>query len=359
MTAHGGDVWEVAEETGIPASELLDFSANINPRGLPPRALVRLARDAADSRLQSRYPDPSARLLRKALAEQLGIGSEAIVIGPGAESLFAPILQSIRARRALIPVPAFGEYRRVCVQRGIEIEPFLLSRSECFRMPIDRFCHAIRTGGFDVVFLNNPHNPSGTALRISEVKRILEVVREVGAALILDEAFIDYTPDETLVAEAASGTGLVVLRSLTKIYGCPALRVGFAVAEPTIAQRIAGFLSTWPVTQLALDTLTEAVADSQYLSDSVRENATEREELAESLRVLGLVVFPSVANYLLLELAKGPSSAELRKRMIRNHRILLRNCDSYEGLTPGRYLRVAVRSADENLRLVQALSQEL
>ena len=108
-------------------------------------------------------------------------------------------------------------------------------------------------------------------------------------------------------------------------------------------------MPTWPVTQLALDALTEAVADSEYAEASLRENAAERRCLSESLAELGLVVFPSAANYLLLELANGmPAASELRMRLIREHQILIRNCDSYEGLTPGRYVRVAVRSAADN-----------
>ena len=98
MIAHGGDVWQASEALGIPASELLDFSANINPRGLPPRARERLSRDAADARLLSLYPDPSARGLRTALSDHLGVPSDAIVVGPGAEALLAPIMRSVRPR---------------------------------------------------------------------------------------------------------------------------------------------------------------------------------------------------------------------------------------------------------------------
>ena len=106
MIAHGGDVWRVSAELGVDPSEILDFSANINPRGLPLRARERLARDASDARLLSFYPDPSARSLRNALGERLGVARDAIAVGPGAESLLAPILRYVRPRRALIPVPA-------------------------------------------------------------------------------------------------------------------------------------------------------------------------------------------------------------------------------------------------------------
>ena len=345
MTVHGGDVWQVAEQLGIQAGELLDFSANVNPRGLPPRALERLA----NPDLLQFYPDPSARVLRTALSRRLDVPAGAIVIGPGAEALLGPALRSLGMRRALVPVPAFSEYRRVCRQQSVEFVPILLDRANCFRAPLERL-------GGPLVLLNNPHNPSGALLQADEVRRVLDS----GTSMLLDEAFIDYAEHASLTQDAAVRPGLIVLRSLTKFYGCPALRVGYAVAHPDTARRIASYLPAWPVTQLAIDALAVAVEDREYAKTSLAENAAERERLRESLQALGLHVFPSAANYLLFELqAAMPRSAELRSRMIGRHRILIRNCDSYEGLEPGRYVRVAVRSRAQNGRLIEALAQEL
>jgi threonine-phosphate decarboxylase len=360
MTVHGGDVWQAGADLGIPARDLLDFSANINPRGLPPLAMERLARDASDPRLLSLYPDRSAAHLRQALSERLALPAEAITVGPGAEALLAPILRCLDARRVLVPVPAFSEYRRVCEQQAAEYVPFPLDRLTCFRVPVDGLCGRIDTERCDVVLLNNPHNPSGAMLEAHEVRRVTDATASSGATLLLDEAFIDYAPHATLAGEAAARPGLIVLRSLTKFYGCPALRVGYAVSHPETARRIASWLPTWPVTQLALDALAEAVVDLEYAEASLRENAVERERLSELLGGLGLVVFPSAANYLLLELRAGmPAASELRARLATRHRILIRNCDSYEGLAAGCYVRVAVRSAAENGRLTQALGEEL
>jgi len=401
VTVHGGDVWQVGEELGIAPSEILDFSANVNPRGLPPRSRERLVREASDARLLSFYPDPSARRLREALSHQLAVTADAIVVGPGAESLLVPILRYLQPTRALVPVPAFGEYRRICEQEQIEFSPFPLQRAELFRAPVDRLCDRIGSESHGAVLLNNPHNPSGAMLEQHEVQRVLDAASSVtvrfGAAakplahargsdrshdrkgvvssknaeppgnktnfcatLVLDEAFIDYVPHASLVREAANQPHLVVIRSLTKFYGCPALRVGYAVAHPDTIRAIRSLLPTWPVTQLAIDTLAEAVADREYADASLRENALERERLADSLSELGLFVFPSAANYLLLELhADMPAASDLRARLIAKHRILIRNCDSYEGLAPGRYVRVAVRSGEENCCLIQALAEEL
>jgi threonine-phosphate decarboxylase len=359
MIVHGGDVWQVGEDLGIPAQDLLDFSANINPRGLPPAARARLAKDASNARLLSYYPDPSARRLRNALSEHLAVTPESTVVGPGCESLLTPILRCLRPRRALVPIPAFGEYHRVCDQENIEFLPFPLDRSESFQVPLDQLCQRIESESPGSVLLNNPHNPTGAMLNRREMQRVIDAITPP-STLVLDEAFIDYVPHASFVREAAIRPGLIVLRSLTKFYGCPALRVGYAVAHPETIQRIRCLSPTWPVTQLAIDALAEAVADREYADASLIENAAERERLAASLRGLGLVVFPSAANYLFVELAPNmPTASDLRARLIAKHGILIRNCDSYQGLVRGRYVRVAVRTGQENCRLTQALAEEL
>ncbi len=360
MTVHGGEARAVAEEAGIALSEILDFSANVNPRGLPRRARERLLREAANQRLLGLYPEPSARHLRRALSKHLDVPAEAIVVGPGAEALLTPIFRSLRPGHALVPIPAFSEYRRVCAREDVEYTPFALPRDDCFRLPLDRFRRRIETGTFDVVMLNNPHNPSGCTVDADEIRRLLDAVIARGGTLLLDEAFIDYVPGASLAREAAVRDGLIVIRSLTKFYGCPALRVGYAVALPETVKRIASFLPTWPVTALAIETLAEALADEEYANLSLADNAVERERLRKALSALGLSVFPSAANYLLLGLGDSmPNSTELRTRMMERHRILVRNCDSYEGLARGRYVRVAVRTGEENERLIGALGEEL
>jgi threonine-phosphate decarboxylase len=269
-------------------------------------------------------------------------------------------LRCLQPKQALVPVPAFSEYRRVCEQQQIEFAAFPLHRSELFRTSVDGLCRRIESESPGAVLLNNPHNPSGAMLNLHEVRRVADTAISFLATLLLDEAFIDYVHHASLVREAATQPGLIVVRSLTKFYGCPALRVGYAVAHPETIRRIVSLLPTWPVTQLAIDALAEAVADREYAEASLLENAVERQQLSESLSGLGLVVFPSAANYLLLELGEDmPTASELRTRLARNHRILIRNCDSYEGIAPGRYVRVAVRAREENCRLIQALAHEL
>jgi threonine-phosphate decarboxylase len=365
MTTHGGDVWQMAEELGLEATDLLDFSANVNPRGLPRRAIARLTRDADDAALLKLYPDPSARRLKRTLAGLLDVPDQSIVVGAGAEALLAPVLRVALLvsgeESVLVPVPAFSEYRRICEQLSVEFEPWPLEQSEDFRLPVGRLCDRLRAGTVPgAMLLNNPHNPSGALLDRSDMSRIVNVMESAGIGVVLDEAFIDYTPGHSLVTEAASRPGLIVVRSLTKFYGCPALRVGYAVSHPDTIAQIRSTLPTWSVSQLAMDALSEALVDADFVHETLLECESERIRVADTLARLGLKVVPSAANYLLVRLNPSmPDSAELRLQLARDHRILIRNCDSYEGLEKGRWIRLAIRSPHENTRLVSALNSVL
>ncbi|WP_321473139.1 aminotransferase class I/II-fold pyridoxal phosphate-dependent enzyme [uncultured Paludibaculum sp.] len=357
---HGGDVWRVASEYAIPASQLLDFSANVNPRGLPAGARRQLLRDAADVSLLMRYPDPCGDPLRAALSSRLGVPERSIVVGEGAEALLAAAVRSLGARHCLVPVPSFSEYARVCAASGATLHPFALNPTSNFRLAVEKFGRMLRSGQWDTAIVNNPHNPSGALLGSSELWEILEAAAHPGTGLVLDEAFIDYAEHASLVRTAAERSGVIVVRSLTKFYGCPALRVGYAVGTPECINRVAGMMPTWPVTLLALNAMTEALLDEDYARATLQENSLEQARLSAGFARLGAAVFPSAANYLLVQLKEEWASApQLRDRLIREHCILVRNCDSYDGLKTGRYVRIAVRSADENDRLLGALETVL
>ena len=219
-------MWQASQQVGIAPSDLVDFSANINPRGLPRRAQERLVRDSSDSRRLSFYPDPSARCLRGALSKQLDIPAESVDRGTRRRRRcwHAPILQCLGPRRALVPVPAFSEYRRVCGQQRIEVFAISSRSTRNFSGFVrDRLCRSVEAERGGVILLNNPHNPSGSMLEPDQIRRVREAAKSAGATILLDEAFIDYIPGAPVwCADAVAEASLIVLRSLTKFYGCTA-----------------------------------------------------------------------------------------------------------------------------------------
>jgi threonine-phosphate decarboxylase len=348
---HGGDVDRVARAMGIAAGRLLDFSANVNPMGLPARAAERLVREASDSRSTAHYPDPEATELRQLLSQQLEIPGECIVIGAGADSLIHAAVRALQPRRCLIPIPAFSEYERACRAYGCEIVTLPLTPEWALDR---RSLQGTRAG--DLIILNNPHNPTGACASRAEMLERIEMVRGVGGFVLADEAFIDYEPHAAITREAAVHPGVIAIRSLTKFFGCPGLRVGYAVASAATARSLTAQLPPWPVTTLALHTLAEALRDAEYARDSIARNRAARTGLADSLTGLGIHVFPSSANFLFLRLPDRFPALQVRDRLLQEHEILVRECDSFTGLERGRYLRVAVRHDNENARLTNALA---
>jgi threonine-phosphate decarboxylase len=324
--------------------KLLDFSANVNPSGLPTRAAERLARDACDPRVLSQYPDPQAHELRSLLTLQLDVPEECIVIGAGADSLIHAAVHALAPRRCVIPVPAFSEYARACWAYGCAIHTIPLHASEAFR-------------DGDLAVFNNPHNPTGACSSRAEMLDRVANAQSFGAAVLVDEAFIDYTPGDAITREAATQTGVVAIRSLTKFFGCPGLRVGYAVASAETTAVLAAHLPAWPVTTLAMNALAEALRDGDYARETLERNQRDRPRLSEALERLGCQVSPSAANFLFLRLPDRFPSAQVRERLIREYAILVRECDSFEGVEPERYFRVAVRHEGDNARLIEALER--
>lgn len=368
--SHGGDVERIAREVGVSADDLLDFSANINPAGPPAAVLKRLAREAGDVRLLMRYPDIALNELRTAISTHAGVATANIVVANGAAALIdaavrvatAAACDRGEAARCVVPVPAFSEYRRALVAAGCKMLPLPLNRDDDFCLDVDEFAAAITRHRPAMCIITNPHNPSGALIERQALERVVHAAQDAGSILLLDEAFIDYVPNESLTGAAPHSENLIVLRSLTKFYGLPALRVGYAVASGQLAARLHTQIPSWPVTTMAAGAAVEAINDAAYAAQTLESNAQERAWLSFALKGAcpGFLsnVFPSAANFLLLETAStAPTVGHLRDRLIAKHRILVRDCSTYEGLTDGRFIRVAVRDRADNERLVAALDE--
>ena len=337
---HGGDVERAARQAGVASDCILDFSSNINPMGLPAGAAERLAREARDPRMWNRYPDPQYGELRRAISRYAGVAPESIVIASGADSLIHAAVRALAPDRCVIPIPAFSEYERACKAAGCESSP-----------------GPLRPG--DLLILNNPHNPSGACASRDEMLEQIGAAAAAGAAVLADEAFIDYVPESAITQYASQTGGVISIRSLTKFFGCPGLRAGYAVAIPDTARVVGEQLPPWPVTTLAANALAEALQDADYPSAAREQNRQRRERFAAALSALGCDALPGAANFLLLRTPAGSNAVQIRDRLLREHAILVRECDSFAGLEPGRYLRVAVRRDDENQRLITALANIL
>jgi L-threonine-O-3-phosphate decarboxylase len=368
---HGGNLAWAAALAGCPASAILDFSASISPLGPPESAL-----DAIQAHLSSltAYPDPDYGELRTALGEALNVDPDWILPGNGSAELLTWAAWDLSKLSATYLVtPAFGDYWRALSAFGAKVlkcpldlrlldaEPVrrlvtddlsvsnrsLVSPS--FRLPVPLALDAERG-----LLLNNPHNPTGL---LFGREAILPYVKQFGM-VVVDEAFMDFLPpweQETLIDAVEEFPNLVILRSLTKFYSLPGLRLGCAIAHPDILGRWQLLRDPWPVNALAAAAAAAVVRDTVFERQTWDWLPVARFELFEGLANLpGLQPFAGAANFLLVE--SSMSVSLIQKSLLERHRILIRDCLSFPELGD-RFFRVAVRSRAENLRLIAGLAE--
>lgn len=335
--SHGGNIYA--------HPECYDFSANLNPLGMPDavrRAVI------GQAELWAHYPDPACTALRETLARAEGIPPAQIVCGNGADDLIWRIVQALRPERALIAVPCFSEYRRALEAFGCTVETFPLVPENGFLLP-DAFAEALHPA-LDLVILCTPNNPTGRCIPPELLREIARRCAENGTFLLSDECFLSLT---AYGADYSAGTALhsrcIVLHAFTKTYAMPGLRLGYAVCgDPALAARIAETGQYWSVSAPAQTAGMAALEETGFLAQTRQMIAQERAFLMQEMQALGLQVFPSEANFLLFQARAGLYDDLLGER------ILLRSCANFEGLD-GTYYRIAVRPHEENLALIEAL----
>jgi len=210
--------------------------------------------------------------------------------------------------------------------------------------------------GYDLLFFCNPGNPTGRLYRVEEVAALHDLCRRAGCFFVLDEAFIDFAEEQSAKQLLPESDDWLILRSMTKFFGFPGLRLGYAVASPALIVRLQQLLPPWNVGELAQAAGLAALADREHCRRTREFVDAERERLGARLGALpGLTLFPGAANYLLLQITGGMTAAALQEKLLQG-RLLIRDCSNFIGLD-GRFFRVAVRTGEENDRLLGALER--
>jgi L-threonine-O-3-phosphate decarboxylase len=353
--AHGGNLAWAAALAGCPPSAILDFSASISPLGPPNSALAAIESQLGNLR---HYPDPDYGELRLALSHFHQLPPEWILPGNGSAELLSLAGRELAqlAATALI-TPAFGDYYRALAAYHAEVLEFPIISSEQ-RIPSPELKAVLSTQHSQLstnwgLLLNNPHNPTG---KLFSREAILPYLKEF-ALVVVDEAFMDFLPPEqeqSLIQLVQEYPNLVILRSLTKFYSLPGLRLGYAIAHPDFLRRWQLWRDPWPVNTLAAAAAVAAVGDKEFQDQTWSWLPPARNQLFQGLASLsGLQPLQSAANFLLVE--SQQSSSQLQQKLLKHHQILIRDCLSFSELGD-RYFRVAVRSGLDNQRLLEALS---
>lgn len=357
---HGGNVYAAARDLRRSVRTILDFSASINPLGPSPDVRRTLA---AGMRLIEHYPDPDCVSLRRVLASRWKLSPEHFVIGNGSTELIDLIPRALQIRSALIVGPTFSEYADALHRAGVRIRAVLAMRSDGYRPPLEKVMRYFRLHGKkgqapDCIFLCNPNSPTGQACEGSELMSVIKKADRLRTWIVLDETFVEYCHECSMLPCLSRYPRLLLLRSFTKFYALPGLRIGYSVSSPRTAAVLRQSQPPWSVNALAQRAAEMAIQDRVHTRRSLRYLRLERERLVGELSSLpGLTLFPSRANFLLLELPK-PHRAVVVAAELRRQGLLIRDCSRVPGLTT-RTIRVAVRARSENDRLIACFAKIL
>ena len=348
---HGGDL--TLAQRNFQRSQLIDFSANMNPLG-PPQSAWQALLDNLPGIVN--YPDPYARGLKNALAGYLGVEPANLALGNGSIELIYLLPRIFAFDSALMPAPGFSEYEYAvrltqtrC--RFIYLEP----PDYAWNLPALR--KEIARGG--LIFLCNPNNPTGTFLSRADLEAVLEALPD-SALLVMDEAFIDFMTDHqdlTLVSRAVRDPRVLVLGSLTKFFALPGLRLGFLAGTPDRIQKFAAFLPPWNINSLAQTAGTAALGDAEYIRQTRDYVFQARQLLFEALSAIpGLQPLPPTANFIFCRLGPELPNAPRLVELMGREGFLLRDCSNYRGLDD-RGVRLSVRRRRDNLNLAATLRE--
>ncbi len=336
---HGANIFKYSK-----SGDLLDFSSNINPYG-PTERVKKNIREHLD--LIARYPDVSYGKLFDVLEKYLGVDKTHISLGNGAMEVIDAAISLYE--NIVIFEPAFMEYEiRARVQKK-NIKKINLDSS---------FKPNVHDLDFDLentlVIITSPHNPSGVSLSKKEFDAIYEKVSNNGGAILMDEAFHEFSSvDYDLAKEISKYKNLFVVRAATKFFSLPGLRLGYLVSN--FKNDIDKHIPTWSVSSLVENLGEDLLLDEEFIISSKAKLAKSRDKLFSELQKIdGIHPLPSDANYILI---KTDFDNEVLFQNLLKKGILVRMCDNYANLGH-QYIRVAVKKDEDNEKLLKALKEE-
>lgn len=357
MHQHGGDLDAIQSLYGIPREEIIDFSGNINPLGFPKSVEKALAENL---RIISTYPDKRYTALREAISRYTGAAAEHIVVGNGSTELISAFIQAKHAKRAVILGPAYSEYEREIALSDGDFVYFPLKEEDGFRLNLDALLQAL-TPDIGMFIACNPNNPTGTAIRTDEMRKIISHCKKNGSAVMIDETYIEFSdilPEICSIPLAEEFDNLFVVRGTSKFFAAPGLRLGYGVSSnQAFLERLKTNQDPWSVNSLAAFAGERLFSDTAFHQETIALVSGERKKAFLALSGWkNIKAYPSEANFILLKLLTGRiSAAELFESLIRK-KMLIRDAASFTFLDES-YLRFCILAPEQNAAFLRELKR--
>jgi aminotransferase class I and II len=378
MDFHGGNIYKVFREKNI--KEILDYSSNINPYGIPESLKSRIIENLE---ILERYPDPDYVELREKLANLNNVNLSDIILGNGATEIIFLFMKVINPKKILIVSPTFGEYERAVKAVGtsrnsidlscsddnknienkeIEIEYFELKESDDFKLNIGNLKNQLEKK-YDLLIICNPNNPTGKFLKLAQTEEILKECNKYDTKLFIDEAFIEFLADgmkESIINTEENKKNLFVTRAFTKFFAIPGLRLGYGMYfDKELEQKISEKKEPWSVNNIAELAGLTVLDDTEYIEKTLKWITKEKIYMYEKLNeISGIKVYETEVNFITGKIdeklfSEGLNVKILREKMLEQG-ILIRDASNFKFLDE-RFFRLAIKDRASNDRVIEVL----
>ena len=344
IQGHGGNIFGLAERLGCRPEDIVDMSSNINPLGALPGLIEHL-----QARMEkiSVLPEVDARSAARAIASLLGVAKERVLAGGGTTQFIYAACAALASRKVLIVGPTYADYADGCRVGGIEPDFFLTRPEHGFALDLQRLSAALP--GFDTVFLCNPNNPTGHLVDHDELRTLCTDHPQI--RFVIDESYLPFAPADR--SRGMSDCGLenvIVLWSVSKIFGMPGLRAGFLVANPPIIERFRRLMQPWCMNSLAQEAVcflgANLEAAASFIDRTRAYLVAEGHRFRQRLQPGRLILYPSATSYVLIGLPADHTATRVCHALA-EYRFLIRNCANFHGLAEDS-IRIALKDAAAN-----------
>lgn len=350
---HGGDIYALSREDNRALEDIIDFSANINPLGIP-QAMKEAMRGAIDK--CEAYPDPQCRRLIEAITQFEKVPYSFITCGNGAADIIFRLVYAIRPKKAMLLAPTFSEYEEALRAVEAELCYYLLQEKEQFK--VTEAILECMDDTIDMLFICNPNNPTGQVTEKALLEKILKKCEKHKILLVIDECFNDFLEEPdiyTMKALLQESEYLFILKAFTKMYAIPGVRLGYGMtSNQEICRGIEASGQAWSVSVIAQEAGIWATQEEDYVLRTKKLIAQERTYLKQQLEQIGMRVYEPFVNYIFF---KNPYGIDLSYGL-RKQGILIRSCSNYNGLDK-QYYRVAIKTHQLNEKLIEAFRKIL
>lgn len=351
---HGANPLRLYKQAGIsPPEQILDFSENVHPFG-PPAFLKDQWSEMYP--LIGSYPDPDGEPFRSSAASFHHVDVDQIAVGNGAAEVFTWLARRYRNQQVVLIEPAFSEYRQTLEAENVGVKAIQLQSKTDWTLTLENVRNAIP--GCAAIYICNPHNPTGVFIHIEMLQHIAKTCLDHGCELVLDEAFIDFIDEEaSFIPFLNRFPNVIVVRSMTKMYAIPGLRLGYVVSQKETIKQLKSGAAHWNVNALSATIGADCLKQSDYREKVIKAATDEREKMQRFLTMHHCETTKSAVNFMSFKLPKSKNAAAFFTDLLKKG-IVLRHTESFQGMD-GQWFRIGMKSSDYMEKLREAISEWL